>query len=117
MNHKAKILQTDEPTANGNIYTSKAIKEALEKAQEHVKFKRMFVYNGDRYLDRCCGVVNSLELEDNNLVVEIELFPGHPVEKIKNVQFKPVMEGRIMEGGVVEDLSISYISIEEGQNV
>jgi len=104
---EVKLLTLNEPTLNGNIYTteaiSKAIAEYVSKGKPMV-VQRHFTQNRDVDLEKVCGVVENIECRGNELVGTVKVFPGE--EALLALSVRPAFIGKINEDRTISDIEL-----------
>ena len=122
---KVKVLDVNTPTINGRVYTTEAVKKALEDEclKEQLENHMFFVRNGfieddptsGMDMSKICGVVEGFELTDNALFAEIrdlsnEIAGGKKLTD--SDKFYVIGQGNIEvkdDLDYVEDFTIDYV--------
>jgi hypothetical protein len=92
------LLTLNEPTLNGNIYTTDAIQKAIEEyvaSGKPMVVHRKFIQQPAVDLEKVCGVVTDLKCEGNALVGTVKVFPGE--EPLLALSVRPSFLGKINE--------------------
>lgn len=104
---EAKLLTLNEPTLNGNIYTTEAIQKAIEKyvaSGKPLVVQRKFSQHRDVDLENVCGVVENIECRGNELVGTVKVFPGE--EALLALSVRPSFIGKINEDRTISDIEL-----------
>lgn len=114
------LITADIPTINGRIYPKPELQNAVALFQTKIQEKTAFVTFGEINFsektlpeEMICGVVNSLELtEDNQLRANIDFLETpnglQAQENYQNYDFGPVSYAIFQEPSVIMDLSFLY---------
>lgn len=114
---RVKVLQLDEPNANGRIYPTEAIMEAIQKAPDSVLGTIGIPETPEFDLSAVALAANQFRIEDGYLTAEVTVLKTPAGETLQqlidngHVAFRPIGYGTVGEDGTISNYTMHSISV------